>query len=125
MRLVVVLSLLVALAVAGCGASQPASRTILLATTTSTQDSGLLDVLIPDFERKTGYRVKTSAVGTGAALAIGARGDADFVLVHAPSSAQRRSVSTETPRTSAAWPIRRAGWTFLGFFARIPREMIG
>ena len=85
MRLVVV-ALLAALAAASCGAtSQPASRTILLATTTSTQDSGLLDVLIPDFEKKTGYQVKTSAVGTGAALAIGARGDADVVLVHAPS----------------------------------------
>jgi tungstate transport system substrate-binding protein len=80
---------------AGCGAAlapagtsttpQPASRTILLATTTSTQDSGLLDVLVPDFQKKTGYQVKTSAVGTGAALAIGARGDADVVLVHAPS----------------------------------------
>lgn len=63
----------------------PLRPEILLATTTSTQDSGLLDVLIPDFEKKTGYRVKTSAVGTGAALAIGARGDADVVLVHAPS----------------------------------------
>jgi len=63
----------------------PARPDLLLATTTSTQDSGLLDVLIPDFEKKTGYKVKTSAVGTGAALAIGARGDADVVLVHAPS----------------------------------------
>ena len=44
-----------------------------------------MDVLIPDFEKKTGHQVKTSAVGTGAALAIGARGDADVVLVHAPS----------------------------------------
>ena len=71
---------------AGPSTTPPAaSRTILLATTTSTQDSGLLDVLIPDFEKKTGYQVKTSAVGTGAALAIGARGDADVVLVHAPS----------------------------------------
>jgi len=85
---------------AGCGGSsvpgvagqpgterppQPARPELLLATTTSTQDSGLLDVLIPDFEKKTGYNVKTSAVGTGAALAIGARGDADVVLVHAPS----------------------------------------
>jgi tungstate transport system substrate-binding protein len=73
------------------GASAPPQSTapvrpdLLLATTTSTQDSGLLDVLIPDFEQKTGYKVKTSAVGTGAALAIGARGDADVVLVHAPS----------------------------------------
>ena len=63
----------------------PARPDLLLATTTSTQDSGLLDVLIPDFEKKTGYKVKTSAVGTGAALAIGARGDADVMLVHAPS----------------------------------------
>ena len=71
---------------AGPSTTPPAaSRTILLATTTSTQDSGLLDVLIPDFEKKTGHQVKTSAVGTGAALAIGARGDADVVLVHAPS----------------------------------------
>jgi tungstate transport system substrate-binding protein len=63
----------------------PARPDLLLSTTTSTQDSGLLDVLIPDFEKKTGYKVKTSAVGTGAALAIGARGDADVVLVHAAS----------------------------------------
>lgn len=79
--------LIAALLVAGCAA--PAGQTrpeILLATTTSTQDSGLLDALIPEFERKTGYRVKTTAVGTGAALAIGARGDADVLLVHAPSA---------------------------------------
>ena len=75
-----------ALGPAGPSTTPPAaSRTILLATTTSTQDSGLLDVLVPDFQKKTGYQVKTSAVGTGAALAIGARGDADVVLVHAPS----------------------------------------
>jgi tungstate transport system substrate-binding protein len=72
---------------AACAPTPPAAARpdLLLATTTSTQDSGLLDVLIPDFEKKTGYKVKTSAVGTGAALAIGARGDADIVLVHAPS----------------------------------------
>jgi tungstate transport system substrate-binding protein len=59
---------------------------IILATTTSTQDSGLLDVLIPLFERQAGYQVKTVSVGTGAALALGARGEADVVLVHAPAS---------------------------------------
>jgi len=64
----------------------PERPEILLATTTSTQDSGLLDVLIPDFERRTGFKVKTTAVGTGAALAIGAKGDADVLLVHAPSA---------------------------------------
>src|SRR5258708_337448 len=67
---------------------KPGDQVICVATTTSTQDSGLLDVLIPDFEKKTGYKVKTSAVGTGAALAIGARGDADVVLVHAASLEQ-------------------------------------
>lgn len=59
---------------------------IILATTTSTQDSGLLDVLVPDFEKRTGYRVKTIAVGTGQALALGERGEADLLLVHAPES---------------------------------------
>ncbi len=67
-------------------APSPARPELLLATTTSTQDSGLLDVLIPDFEKKTGYKVKTTAVGTGAALALGAKGDADVLLVHAPSA---------------------------------------
>ena len=66
--------------------ARPARPDLLLATTTSTQDSGLLDVLVPDFERRTGYRVKTTAVGTGAALALGAKGDADVLLVHAPSA---------------------------------------
>jgi len=58
---------------------------VILATTTSTQDSGLLDVLVPMFEKSSGYRVKTIAVGTGQALVMGARGDADVVLAHAPS----------------------------------------
>src|SRR5437870_3095752 len=59
---------------------------LILATTTSTQDSGLLDVLVPLFQDRTGYQVKTVSVGTGAALALGARGEADVVLVHAPAS---------------------------------------
>ena len=79
--------LIVALLLTSCasGSQRDPGAPLLLATTTSTEDSGLLDVLIPDFEQKTGYKVKTNAVGTGAALAIGARGDADVVLVHAPS----------------------------------------
>jgi tungstate transport system substrate-binding protein len=64
--------------------SSAAPRSVILATTTSTQDSGLLDVLIPRFEQKTGYTVKTIAVGTGQSLAMGDRGEADVVLVHAP-----------------------------------------
>jgi tungstate transport system substrate-binding protein len=60
------------------------STTIILSTTTSTQDSGLLDVLVPMFERKTGNTVKTISVGTGQALALAARGEADVTLAHAP-----------------------------------------
>ncbi len=59
---------------------------ITLATTTSTQDTGLLDSLLPMFHRATGIRVKAIAVGTGAALELARRGDADAVLVHAPES---------------------------------------
>src|ERR1043166_873247 len=61
------------------------ARSIILSTTTSTQDSGLLDTLVPLFEKQSGYTVKTVAVGTGQALASAASGDADVVLVHAPS----------------------------------------
>lgn len=59
---------------------------ITLATTTSTQDTGLLDSLLPMFQRATGIQVKAIAVGTGAALELARRGDADAVLVHAPES---------------------------------------
>ncbi|HZS02755.1 MAG TPA: substrate-binding domain-containing protein [Chloroflexota bacterium] len=69
-------------------AARPANPEVILATTTSTQDSGLLDVLIPVFESATGYQVKPIAVGTGQALALGARGEADVVLVHAPEAEQ-------------------------------------
>ncbi len=64
----------------------PENPDIILATTTSTQDSGLLDVLIPMFEEQTSYRVKTIAVGTGQALAMGEQGEADVLLTHAPAS---------------------------------------
>ena len=85
------------LAAAGCGAkaekapqakenSSPAVKDVILATTTSTQDSGLLDVLVPDFEKKTGYRVKPVAVGTGQALKMGEKGEADVMLTHAMKS---------------------------------------
>ena len=66
----------------------PANPNLILATTTSTQDSGLLDELIPMFEAQTGYSVQTVAVGTGAALKMGEEGNADVLLVHAPSAEQ-------------------------------------
>jgi tungstate transport system substrate-binding protein len=61
-------------------------KTLILATTTSTQDSGLLDVLIPIFEKETGYFVKTISVGSGQAMKMGERGEADVLLVHSPDS---------------------------------------
>ncbi len=64
----------------------PANPTLILATTTSTQDSGLLDILVPLFQEQTGYTVQTVAVGTGAALKMGEEGNADVLLVHAPAS---------------------------------------
>ena len=63
--------------------SAPANPRIKLATTTSTENSGLLGYLLPVFEAKTGYKVDVVAVGTGAALKLGENGDADVVLVHA------------------------------------------
>jgi tungstate transport system substrate-binding protein len=82
-RLVLVLVAVLMFAVPA-GAQAP-STTIILSTTTSTQDSGLLDVLVPMFERKSGYSVKTISVGTGQALALAAKGEADVTLAHAPS----------------------------------------
>ncbi len=58
---------------------------IILATTTSTQDSGLLDVLLPEFTKQTGWEVDSIAVGTGEALKMGETGEADVLLVHAKS----------------------------------------
>jgi tungstate transport system substrate-binding protein len=79
-------ALLIALLLAILPLSAAAQRPpVILSTTTSTQDSGLLDVLVPLFERQTGYSVKTIAIGTGQALALAGRGEADVVLAHAPA----------------------------------------
>ena len=67
---------------AGCGSGND----LILATTTSTDDSGLLDVLLPAFEEATGYNLKIIAVGSGRAMTMGRRGDADVLLVHAPKA---------------------------------------
>jgi tungstate transport system substrate-binding protein len=76
------------LLVAGCGDDDEAGGdgSVILATTTSTQDSGLLDELIPAFERESGLAVKTLAVGSGEALELGERGEADVLLVHSPEA---------------------------------------
>ncbi len=106
-----------ALVAAACGsaasASAPAASTaqpsaaatpggpndLILATTTSTQDSGLLDVLVPAFQQATGYVVKTVAVGSGQALKMGQDGNADVMLVHSPAA--------EKTFMDAAWGVDR------------------
>src|SRR4051794_24113552 len=81
----------------GCGGTaapaQPAAgpaaeKSLILATTTSTQDSGLLDELLPAFSRDSGWQVKTLAVGSGQAIELGRRGEADVLLVHSPAAEQ-------------------------------------
>src|SRR5438105_2166650 len=70
---------------APAAAPSAAGRLLVLATTTSVQDSGLLDLLLPVFERQTGIRVRVTAVGSGKALELGRLGEADAVLCHAPA----------------------------------------
>ncbi len=89
------------------GASAPSAATaapggskdLILATTTSTQDSGLLDVLVPAFQQATGYVVKTVAVGSGQALQMGQDGNADVLLVHSPAA--------EMTFMAAGWGVDR------------------
>jgi len=97
-RALVVLIAAVTALLAGCGGSSPAASSsasaaekgsLILATTTSTQDSGLLDDLLPVFTKDTGWKVKTLAVGSGQAIELGRRGEADVLLVHSPAAETR------------------------------------
>jgi tungstate transport system substrate-binding protein len=84
----IIVTALVVLGATGVFAA-PKQRNIILATTTSTQDSGLLDKLIPIFEKETGYFVKTIAVGSGQAMKMGEKGEADVMLVHSPDAEKK------------------------------------
>jgi tungstate transport system substrate-binding protein len=86
MKLILSILLIFALILSACAPAAPENPTLILATTTSTQDSGLLDVLIPMFEAESGYTVQTVAVGSGQAMTMGQEGNADVLLVHAPAS---------------------------------------
>jgi tungstate transport system substrate-binding protein len=82
------------LASAGCGSDEPeasdgASGNMILATTTSTQDSGLLDEILPLFDKQSECVVKTVAVGSGQAIEMGVKGDADVLLVHSPEDEEQ------------------------------------
>jgi tungstate transport system substrate-binding protein len=89
-RFLTVILTVVVLTLGACAPATPAvpaapsNPNLILATTTSTQDSGLLDVLVPLFQEQTGYTVQTVAVGSGAALQMVEEGNADVLLVHAP-----------------------------------------
>jgi tungstate transport system substrate-binding protein len=95
-RAIASLLLAAALLVVGCSgpaapppaAGPSAEKSLILATTTSTQDSGLLDELLPAFTKDTGWQVKTLAVGSGQAIELGRRGEADVLLVHSPAAEQ-------------------------------------
>jgi tungstate transport system substrate-binding protein len=80
-----VIILFTAFLLAACSKS-PENPNLILATTSSTQDSGLLDVLVPDFQEQTGYTVKTVAVGSGEAMKMGQECNADVLLVHSPAA---------------------------------------
>lgn len=96
-------------AFAGCAKEEPAAPPeekegpaetigkIILATTTSTQDSGLLDVILPDFTYKTGYEVDVIAVGSGEAMTMGENGEADVLLVHSPAAEKEFVAAGHSP----------------------------
>lgn len=84
---------LVALSVACAADGEADDGPVILATTTSTYDSGLLDELVPMFEEETGFRLDVIAVGSGQAIELGRRGEADVVLAHSPE-AERELLDT-------------------------------
>lgn len=92
MKLLALATVLISL-ITGCGSGGPEgtapSGTLMLATTTSTQDSGLLDKLLPGFDEVSDCAVKTVAVGSGQAMKLGERGDADVLLVHSPAAEEK------------------------------------
>lgn len=101
--------LMVLSAFAGCAQEEPETQpdeqegpaeiigTIILATTTSTQDSGLLDAILPDFTYKTGYEADVIAVGSGEAMKMGENGEADVLLVHSPSAEKEFVAAGHSP----------------------------
>jgi tungstate transport system substrate-binding protein len=94
------LTVLCTLAACGSDADRAAGpsdeRSLILATTTSTQDSGLLDELLPAFTDDTGWRVKPLAVGSGQAIELGRRGEADVLLVHSPEAEEELVAEGDT-----------------------------
>lgn len=86
MRFDLLRKIMFCVAISGCATQTPVAETMTVATTTSVQESGLLAVLIPRFKQQTGIEVKIVAVGSGQALELGRRGDADVLLTHSPKA---------------------------------------
>ena len=95
----------------GCSSAGKLDHTITLATTTSTRDSGLLDELLPMFEKQSGVKVKVVAVGTGQALEMGRRGDADVLLTHAPAVEQQ---FMDEGFGARRWPVMHNDFVVVG-----------
>jgi len=89
----------------------PDNTRLILATTTSTNDSGLLDAILPDFEESSDYDVEVVAVGTGQALALGEAGDADVLLVHARA---REDAFVESGNGSARYDVMYNDFVLIG-----------
>lgn len=97
---IILVVLMLAVTVTGCTGNKTESpqgqtqetaknKDIIMATTTSTVDSGLLDVLQPEFEKQTGYKLTIISVGSGQAISMAEKGEADALLVHSPKEEQR------------------------------------
>lgn len=85
MKKIILLLAIMMFVCVGCQ-KEPEKKELILATTTSTKDSGLLDAILPDFEKKTGYKVNVVSVGSGEAMTMGENGEADVLLVHSPAA---------------------------------------
>lgn len=112
MRISALIGLLITLAINSVYADD--TKVLRLATTTSTENSGLLEYLLPNFEASSGYQVQVIAVGTGAALRMGQEGDVDVLLVHAPKA--------EIKFIEAGYGIRRVGVMYNDFILVGPKQ---
>ncbi len=112
MRALTLIGLLVTLLWGGVHAET--IKVVRMATTTSTENSGLMGYLLPGFEASSGYQVQVIAVGTGAALRMGQEGDVDVLLVHAPKA--------ETKFIDAGYGIRRVSVMYNDFILVGPKQ---
>jgi tungstate transport system substrate-binding protein len=97
-----------------CGGGKkapPGGRALRLATTTSVVDSGLLDIIGPEFQKRTGYRLEASAVGSGKALAMLAAGEVDVAITHAPSDEAK---AVAAGQASGRTPFARNDYVIVG-----------